>query len=209
MYQRVKRAVVSGPSAWCRAVLGALAALTIILLAAAFGMFGQAAPARFLVGTVFSLASFAMLGSLLALIWKLLRGIPLFYVWVLACAVLALALMALTAISVSIGILLTGLGTLAISSFLDASMYGLTGSGCREASRLQRFITLGGLLCGFVGGFAGGGWLLGDGSTLVTPPNAAAQSGARVELLAATDPFQPEPFAVRSMNRVSITLHNL
>lgn len=147
----------AGSCVWRRAALGALTTLTIILLAAACGMFGQAPPA----------------------------------------------------ISVSIGILLTGLGSLAISSFLDVSKYGLTGSCCREASWRQRFITLGGLLYGFVGGFACGGWLLGDGSILVTPPNTAALSGVRVELLAVTDPFQPEPFAVRSMNRVSIILHNL
>lgn len=199
MFQRVKGAVAPSARAWRGAALGALAALIIILLAAAFGMFGQAAPARFLAGTVFFLASFALIGTLLALIWRLLRGIPLAYVWVLASAVPALALMALTAMSVSVGILLTGLGILAIASLLGASLNGISGSSWREASRLRRFIALGGLVCSFVSGIAAIVWLLDDGSPLVTLPSAAALSGDGVDPLSAADPSQPGTFAVRTM----------
>lgn len=198
-YHRGKRSVLPGPRAWRGAALGSLAALTIMLLAVAFGMFGQAPPARFLAGTVFFLASFALIGSALTLIWRLLRGIPLAYVWVLACTVPALALMALTAMSVSVGILLTGLGIFAIASLLGAGLFSFAGRGWHEASRLRRFITLGGILCGFVGGIAGGAWLLDDGSPLVKPPNAAALSGDRVEPLAASDPSKPGTYTVRTM----------
>lgn len=199
LYQRGKRAVTPGPRAWRGAALGALAVLIIILLATAFGMFGQASPAHFLVGSVFFLASFALIGSVLSLIWRLLRGIPLAYIWVLACAVPALALMALTAMSVSVGILLTGLGTLAIASLLGAGLSGLAGSGWREASRLRRYLRLGVLVFSFVGSFTVIAWLLDDGSPLVKPPDAAAMSGNRGEILTADDPSQPGAFTVRAM----------
>jgi len=198
-YQHVRQAFVPGPWAWRGAALGALVALTVMLLAVAFGMFGQAAPAYFLAGMVFFLASFALIGSLLALIWRWLRGIPLLNIWVLACAVPALALMALTAVSVSVGILLTGLGMLAIASLSGAGVSGLVGSDWREASKLRRFITVGGFVGGLVGGIAGGVWLFGDGSHVVMPPNAAALSGARVDLLALSDPSQPGSFAVHTV----------
>lgn len=198
-YQRLKQAVAPGSRAWRGATLGALTALTIVLLAAAFGMFGQAPPAHFLAGTGFFLASFALIGALLAWVWRLLRVIPLSYIWVVACAVPALVLMALTAMSVSVGILLTGFGILAVASLLGAGWNSLAGRSRFTASRLQHFIALGGILCGFVGVIAGGAWLLDDGLSLAKPLNAVGLSADRVKPLTALDPSQPGTFAVRTM----------
>jgi len=199
MIHRIMGVVAPSSKMWRGASLGALAALIIILMAAAFGMFGQTQPVRFITGALFFLASFALFGSVLVLIWRLLRSFPLAYIWVLASAVPALVLMALTAMSVSVGILLTGLGILAIASLFGAGLSGLAIRGWHEKSRMQRFVSLVGILIGFVGGIAGGVWLLDDGSSLVKPPNAAALSGERVDLLTAPDPSQPGPFAVGTL----------
>jgi dienelactone hydrolase len=195
----VGRALTPGPRAWRGAAWGGLAALTIILLTAAYGMFGQAAQARFVVGTIFFLASFALIGFALALIWRLLRGIPTFFMWVLASAVPALLLMALTAVSVSIGVVLAGLGAIAVASALGASVSASLGGGWREANRSRRFIILAGLLLSITGLIAGGVWLLDSGSPLVVPPNASVLSGASVQPLDMPDPSQPGSYTVQTL----------
>jgi dienelactone hydrolase len=198
-WQRTRRAVTPGPRAWRGAAWGALAALTIILLATAYGMFGQADPLRFLIGTVFFLMSFALIGLIVIIVARLFPNPPVFYSWVLACAVPALALMALVALNVSIGIIVVGLGSLAVASLLGASLSGLTGSAWREASRPRRSIFLAGLVTGLAALTAGGFWLLNPGSPMAAPPNAAALSGALVAPLEVSNPSQPGTHAVQKL----------
>jgi len=197
--KRAGRAVTPGPRAWRGAAWGALVTLAIILFLTAYGLFGQAAPAWFLIGTVLFLAVFAVVGGLLTLAWRILRGIPAFYIWVLASAVPAFALLALTAMSVSIGVITVGLGTLAVASLLGASVLELASGGWRQATNVQRAITLGGLLLGLAGLIGGGVWLLDAGSPSTDPPDAEAQANARIDPLEMPDPAQPGPYTVHTL----------
>ena len=197
--KRAWRALAPGPRAWRGAAWGALAALVIILLAAAYGMFGRAAPARFLIGAILFLAAFAVVGGLLTLVWRILKGLPAFYVWVVACAVPAFALLALTAISVSIGAVAVGLGTLAVASLVGAGFAALNHGGWSRLTRIKRVIAAGGLALGVAGVVGGAIWLLDAGSPLTYPPNAAAQADARIEPLDVPDPSQPGPYPVRTL----------
>jgi len=197
--KRAWRALAPGPRAWRGAAGGALVALVIVLLVAAYGMFGRAAPARFLIGTVLFLALFAVAGGLLTLVWRILKSLPAFYVWVVACAVPAFALLAMTAISVSIGVVAVGLGTLAVASLVGAGFAALIHGGWSGLSRIKRVIAAGGLALGVAGVAGGAIWLLDAGSPLTYPPNAAAQADAHVEPLGVPDPSQPGPYPVRTL----------
>jgi hypothetical protein len=197
--KRVGWAVAPGRRVWRGAAWGVLVALTSILLVTAYGMFGQTAPARFLMGAMFFLVVFALAGGLLTLVWRILKGVPTFYILGLACAVPVLALLALTAMSVSLGIVAVGLGTLVIASLLGAGVAALAGGGWRKATTVQRAITLGGLVLGLAGLIAGGVWLLDTGSPLTYPPGATAQANARIEPLDMPDPSQPGLYTVRTL----------
>jgi dienelactone hydrolase len=197
--RRVWLAVAPGPTAWRGAAWGALTSLTVILLVTAFGMYGRAGPVRFLMGISFFLAVFALVGGLLTLVWRVLESIPVFYAWVLACALPVLALLAMTAISVQVGIVIVGLGTLAVASLLGAGVATLASGGWRRGTNVQRAVALAGLLLGLVGTIAGGGWLLDAGSPLIDLPNAAAQAGAQIDPLDLPDPSKPGPYTVRTL----------
>jgi len=197
--KRARRAVAPGPRAWRGAAWGALVALTTILLVMAWGLCGQATPAWFMMGAAFVLTVHLLAGGLLTLVWRILRGVPAFYAWVLACAVFAMALLALTATSVSVGIVTVSLGTLVVASLLGAGVAALAGGGWRKASQVQRAAILGGLVLGLAGLMVGGVWLLDAGTPLAHPPDAAAQSKAQIESLALPDPAQPGPFTVRTL----------
>ena len=128
--RRAGRAVAPGRRAWRGAAWGALIALTVVLLVMAYGLFGQTDPAWFLIGTPLFLIAFALAGGLLTLLWRILKSIPTPYVWVLATAVLVLAYLALTALSVPVGIFAVGLGILAMASLVGAGITALMRGGC-------------------------------------------------------------------------------
>ncbi|MGD1992030.1 MAG: MFS transporter, partial [Anaerolineae bacterium] len=197
--KRAWRAVAPGRRAWRGAAWGALIALVLILLTTACGLFGQAAPAWFLIGTVLFIAVFALAGGLLALIWHILKGIPTFYVWVAISAVLVLANLALTALSVPVGVVTVGLGTLAVASLAGAGVAALWRGGWSRLTRVKRAIAVTGLALGCAGIVAGAVWLLDAGAPLTPPPDAAAQAGAAVEPLPLPDPSQPGPYTVRTL----------
>lgn len=197
--RRSGRAIAPGKRAWRGAAWGALIALTLILLVTAYGLFGQTDPAWFLVGTPLFLVAFGLAGGFLTLIWRVLKGIPTFYVWVLASAVLVLANLALTALSVPVGIVTVGLGTLALASLVGAGVTTLALGGWSRLTWPRRAPAAGGLVLGLIGLIAGGAWLLDEGTPLVYPINAAAQAGAQVEPLDLPDPSQQGPYGVRTL----------
>lgn len=192
---RVWNGVAPGPRAWRGAAWGALIALASILLVTAYSLFASAGIARFATGTLLSLAAFALVGGLATLVWRILKGLPAFYVWVLACAVAAFGLLALFALPVLLGLLAAGFGAIVVASSLGAGIAVLARGGWREATRIQRTIAVAGLALGVAGLVLGAAWLLDDGSPLVLPPHAAAQ----VEPLALPDPSQPGSYTVRTL----------
>lgn len=195
----VSRAIAPGPRAWRGAIWGGLIALTVMLLVAAHGLFGSAPTAWFLVGAILFLAAFALAGGLLTLIWLVLKSLPAPYVWVVVSALLALANMALTALSVPVGVVTVGLGVLAVASLLGASMGVMVGGSWQGATAAQRTIALGGLVLGMAGLLGGGAWLLDAGSELTYPPNAAAQGDVQIDPLDLTNPAEPGPYAVHTL----------
>ena len=197
--QRAWRAVAPGPRAWRGATWGALIALTVILLVAARGLFGSAPTAWFLIGTALSVTAFALAGGILTLVWSILKGLPSPYVWVLVTALLALANMALTALSVPVGVVTVGLGALVVASLLGAGVAVLAGANWRGATAAQRAIALGGLVVGLTGLLGGGAWLLDAGSDLTYPPHAAAQGDVQIDPLDLTSPAEPGPYSVRTL----------
>ena len=81
-----------GPRAWSGVTWGALTALVAMLLAMAYGLFGQTAPGWFWVGLPLSVVSFLLAGGLLTLVWGLIVRLPAVYVWVWASALLVFSL---------------------------------------------------------------------------------------------------------------------
>jgi dienelactone hydrolase len=168
----------------------------MMLLVTAYSLTGHADLAWFLAGTIFLLVVPLLVGGLLALIRHILKGIPTFYIWVLICTVLAVALLALTATSVSIGVVAASLSLLAVASLLGANVAELAGDGWHKATHMRRIIILGGLVLGLVGLTAGGVWLLDAGAPLTFPPQATAQAKMQIEPMAMADPSQPGPYSV-------------
>ena len=197
--RRVWSGVAPGARAWRGAAWGALIALTSILLVTAYGMFAPAGSVRFATGTLLFLAAFALVGGLATLVWHILKGLPTFYVWVLACAVATSGLLALFALPVLLGLLALVFVAVVVASSLGAGVAVLARGGWREATRVQRTIAVVGLALGSAGLTFGAAWLLDDGSPLVLPPDAAIQSDAQVEPLAMPDPSQPGSYTVRAL----------
>jgi len=197
--RRVWNGVAPGPQAWRGAAWGVLVALATILLVMAHSMFASAGPVRFAIGTLLFLTAFALAGGLAALVWRILKGLPAFYIWVLACAMVAFGLLALYALPVLLGSLAVVLGMIVVASSLGAAISVLARGGWSVATRARRTITVIGLALGVAGLALGATWLLDDGSPLVLPPNAAAQAGTQVEPLDISDPSQPGPYAVQTL----------
>ncbi len=189
------KGVAPGPRAWRGAAWGALVALASILLATAYGLFAPAGMLRFAVGTSLLLGAIALAGGLVVLAWRLLQGLPAFYLWVLACTVTAFGLLALFALPVVFGLLAFVFGAMALASLLGAGLGALARRGRRETGRLRRAIAVAGLALGGVGLAWGGLWFLGDGSPAVMAPRAASA----VEPLDAPDPSQPGPYTIRTL----------
>jgi len=195
--RRVWNGVAPGPQAWRGAAWGALIALASILLVTAYSLFAPAGIACFAIGTLLFLTAFVLVGGLVTLAWRILKGIPAFYVWVLACAVATFGLLALFVLPVLIGLLAVALGSIVAASLLGGAISVLTRGSWREFTRVQRTITFIGLALGVAGLALGGVWLFDDGSPLVLPPDAGAQAGAQVEPLAMPDPSQAGSHAVQ------------
>jgi len=199
LLNRVWQAVAPGRHAWRGATWGGLVALILILVVTAIGLFGRTAPAWFAVGVILFIAAFFLAGGLLTLIWRILKAIPTFYVWVLLSGVLVLGNLVLVALSVSLGIVVVGLGALALASLVGAGITVLVGQNWSQLTRLKRAIGLGGLVLGLAGLAAGGFWLLDPGSSLTYPPDAAELAGATVVPLDLPNPSQPGPYTVHTL----------
>ena len=200
--RRVWTGVAPGPQAWRGAAWGALIALSSILLVMAYSMFAPAGPMRFAIGTLLLLAAFALIGGLVTLIWRILKNVPTFYVWVLACTVAAFSPLALYALPVLVSILTAAFGAIVVASLLGAAVAVLASGDWRSrkaATRVRRTITVAGLALGVAGLVCGAAWLLDDGSPLVLPPDAAVRAGTQVEPLAMPDPSQPGSHTVRTL----------
>jgi len=193
--RRVWNSVAHGPRAWRGAAWGLLIALASVLLVMAYSMFAPAGPVRFAIGTLLFLAAFALIGGLVTLIWRIFKGIPTFYVWVLACTVAAFGLLALFALPVLLGSLAVVLGMIVVASSLGAGVAALARGGCKETTGVQRIIAVVGMVLGVAGLAFGTAWLLDDGSPLVLSPDAEVQ----VEPLAMPDPSRPGSYTVRKL----------
>jgi dienelactone hydrolase len=193
------RAVTPGRRAWRGAAWGGLVALLLILIVTAIGLFGHTTPKWFAMGVVPFIVAFLLAGGLLTLIWRILKALPTLYAWVLLSGLLVLANLMLVALSVSLGTLVVGFGTLALASLVGAGSAVLIRGGWSRLTRIKRVITAGGMTLGLVGLIVGGAWLLDAGSPLPQPPNAAAQAAARVTPLDLPDPSQPGPYAVQTL----------
>ena len=193
--RRVWDRIAPGPRVWRGAAWGVLLTLASILLVTAYSLFAPAGPIRFVIGTLLLLAALALVGGLLTLIWRILKGLPAFYIWVLACTLAVLGLMALFTLPLLIGLIVVILGALIITSCLGAAVSVLANGAWSEATKIQRSIAIAGLALGVVGLALGVYWLLDAGSPLVLPTGVASQ----VEALAMPDPSQPGPYAVQTL----------
>jgi hypothetical protein len=165
----------------------------------AYGLFGSTEPLWFVIGVVGFLAVFALAGGLLTLLWWVVRNLPTPYVWVLSSAILTLANLALVALSVPVGIVIVGLGSLASASLVGAGLASLLRNGWRRLPTAQRVVAIAGLALGLASIGVGGIWLLDAGTPLPDPANAAAVDVAPIRPLDMPDPSQPGPYAVRTL----------
>lgn len=198
MVERLSRlwsSVIPGPQAWRGATLGALIALTLILLAAARSLFAPVGIPRSVFGAFLFLAACALAGGLATLAWRLFRGLPVFYVWVLACTVATFALLALFALPVFYGLLAFIFGALLFASLLGAGVAALAARDQQKTRGRQRVIAFTGLTLGAVGLVGGGVWLLDEG----TPAAMPAYATPPVTPLAMPDPSQPGTHSVRML----------
>ena len=136
--RRVWTGVAPGPQAWRGAAWGALIALSSILLVMAYSMFAPAGPVRFAIGTLLLLAAFALIGGLVTLIWRILKNVPTFYVWVLACTVAAFSPLALYALPVLVSILTAAFGAIVVASLLGAAVAVLASGDWRSRKAATR-----------------------------------------------------------------------
>ncbi len=191
--------IAPGRRAWRGAAGGAAVAVAFIILVIAYDMFSSAGLVWSMVGVVFLFSLFALTGGLLALVWHILKAIPTLYTWVLLSGMLVFINMALTALSVSIGIVTMGLGTLAVASLIGAGIAALAQGGWSQLSPLKRTIAVGGLGLGVMGLIAGGIWLLDAGTPSDYPLTAAALTSAQTDTLNIPDPSQPGSYAVHTL----------
>jgi dienelactone hydrolase len=198
-WKRIGQAISLGRRAWRGAAWGGLAVLSLMLLVAAHGLLGAGGLGWFAIGALFLIAVFALAGGLVTLVWRVVSLLPGFYAWVAFSTLLLLAFLALTAMSVPVGVAVAGLGALAAASLLGAGVAVLVGGGWPGLTRLQRVVAAGGLALGLAGLIAGGTWMLDPGAPLPDVPNAALAAGAEVEPLDLPDPARPGPYGVRTL----------
>ncbi|HFD38772.1 MAG TPA: MFS transporter [Anaerolineae bacterium] len=169
-------------------------ALAAILLRTAHSLFAAAGPARFAVETILFLAAFALAGGLATLTWRIFKGLPAFYVWVLACTVTAFILLALLALPVLFGLMAFVFGPIIAASLAGAGVAALARGGWQENTGIRRVIAVVGLAVGTTCLVLGGIWLLDDGS-----PAPSLRIPAPVAPLDMPDPSQPGSYRVLTL----------
>jgi hypothetical protein len=131
-------------------VWGGLVVVGLMLLVAAYSLLGSAGPGWFAKGAVFLLVVFALAGGLLTLVWRILSFVPGFYAWVTFPTLLVLVFLALTAMSVPLGVAAVGLDALAGASLTGAGVAVLSNGSCARLVLVQRAIAVGGLVVGLL-----------------------------------------------------------
>jgi dienelactone hydrolase len=190
-----------GPIAWKGAGMGLLLVAMIPFLIAAYTVFiGKPRILSFLMASTQFLAIAAIVGALAVLLVALLKRIPAFYGWALVTSLVLLYVGLFIAASVSpTGILFFTLGTIMVASLLGAGVWVLARGGWRAATRVQRLITVLGLVLGVGGLTAAAIWLFNAGPAVEPPLHAAAMSAAEVAPLDLPNPSQPGPYEVRTL----------
>lgn len=187
------RAVAPGPRAWRGAAWGSLGALASILLVTAYSLFAPAGMVRFAIGTLLLLAAIALLGALATLFWRVLKGIPALFIWVLSCTVAVFALLGLFVLPVIFGLLAFIFGMVGLAALLGAGLAALAGGRWRQGGWLRRLMAAGGLVVGLVGLVLGTAWLLDDGSPAAITPHTAMDAGT----LTMPNPSLAGPYSVK------------
>ncbi|RPI23686.1 MAG: hypothetical protein EHM61_19120 [Acidobacteria bacterium] len=187
------RRVKPGPRAWRGAAVGTLlaAGLAYLLLAVWVVVVAKDNLAVYLIALV--LPAVSLLGSALGLLLiRLLNRLPSFYLWALLTSLMAGA--AYGGLG-PWGVISSILACVLVGSLLGASIRIFAAGGWRDLSKLQRAVTVGGLILGL--GLAGfiTWWLVNDGHAGKPVSNAALEtsqkSGNRAQGL--SDPSQPGP----------------
>ena len=189
---RVWHNVAPGQRAWRGAAWGALIALASILLVAAYSLFAAAGIERLAIGTLLFLAAIACAGGLATLAWRIFKGLPAFYVWVLACTVTTFLLLALLALPVVFGLLAFVFGVMVAASLLGAGVVVLARGSWQGVSRVRRTIAIAGLVVGGVALGWGVVWLWDDGAPAAPPPHVATPT----EPLPMPNPSRQGPYSV-------------
>jgi len=190
--------VVPGPLAWQGAAWGVLFVLVAILIAFAINIFAPAGISRFIIGTLGFFAALAIAGGLLTLVWRIFKNCPAMYIWALACIVVLLILLALFTLPVLFGTITVILGAVITASVLGAGAAVLR-KGWLKASRIQRVITIAGLVIGAAGLALGSWWLLFDGTPLRLPADAGAQAAVQRDPLLMPDPSETGSYPVKTL----------
>ncbi len=194
-------AIKPGSHAWKGAGMGMLLVTIIPFLIAGYTVFiAKPRILSFLVASAQFLAIASIVGALAVLLVFLLKRIPAFYGWALVTSLVLLYVGLFIAATVSLtGTLLFMLAVIVVASLLGAGVWVLARGGWRTATVVQRLITVLGLVLALGGLAAGAIWLLGSGSPVEPPLNAAAMSAAQVAPLDMPDPSQPGPYEVRTL----------
>ena len=194
-------AIKPGSLAWKGAGMGLLLVAIIPFLIAGYTVFrAQPRILSFLMASAQFLAIASIVGALAVLLVFLLKRIPAFYGWALVTSLVLLYVgLFIAAMVTSTGMLLFMLGVIVIASMLGAAVWVLARGRWRRATGVQRLITVLGLVLGLGGLAAGAHWLLGNGSAVEPPLNAAAMSAAQVAPLDMPDPSQSGPYEVRTL----------
>ena len=191
-----------GPLAWKGAALGLLVVAVFFILITSYSVFlAQPRIVSFLIGSAEFIAFAAVVAALLVLLVALLKRIPAFFGWalVLALVLVYVSFFVGTSPVSPAGMLIFMLEVIVVASLLGAAVWVLARGGWREASGVQRVITVLGLVLGLGGLVAGAYWLFDAGQTVEAPPNAAAMAAAQVTPLDMPDPSQPGQYEVRTL----------
>ncbi len=193
LYERVK----PGPRAWHGAAFGLLITGGLIYLAVAVWIIVLAREnlATYIIALVLPLLAL-LAGGLGLLVLRLLNLLPSFYLWTLATVI---SIVAFIYVGLGpLGILLGILACVLVGSLIGASVRILALGKGRDLTKVQRWITI----CGLVAGTALAGattwWLAWEGRQARDVTNAALETtgGVRSAESRPSDPSQPGPFRV-------------
>jgi dienelactone hydrolase len=198
-FQHIGQIVTPGPHAWKGSTWGLIVAMGMFwILSIALNYITPAFIMFPVLVIILGVIAIAVIGGFYVLVLKigirLIKTIPLLYLWVLLGA---FGLFSMINLGKAADVLIPAL--IIFSSLIGAAIGTLHGNW-KETTRIQRVITIGGLVIGIGGFLLGSIWLIRDGSESEPIQNAALKATTQITPLNLPDPSQLGEFEVLTLS---------